>query len=82
MCYHTYGCANQYSFSSNIHLLLYLDFKFYVIIDREVGAPVHAKDYVDGLNDIYKLMIRSATVKLLDNELIQDDPTFQIHAGS
>ena len=45
------GCANQYNCASDIYLLSCLALECYIIIDRSVGAPVHGKYLVGGMND-------------------------------
>ena len=72
--YHMGGCANHYRCASDIYLLSYLSLKFYIIIDGEFGIPGHVKDFVDGLNNIYKRILRLAMEKLLNPEWIQDVP--------
>ena len=53
------------------------------IIDRAVGEPVHVKYVIGGLNDRDNRMIKLATPKLLNPELIRDEPMFfkfiQVH---
>ena len=66
--------------SIDVHLIfiyhLILIYKFCIIIDRAVGAPVHAKDVVDVLNFIDKYMLKLAMINILNIELIYDDPNF------
>ena len=52
------------------HILLY---NFIIIIDREVGAPVHGKYCFGGLNAKYKRTLKLAMEKLVNPELIKDD---------
>ena len=52
-----------------------------ISIDRLVGVPVNGKYVVDGLNDRNKQIIKLEMTKLLNPELIRDDPIFQVHAG-
>ena len=61
------GCA------SAIYLLSCLALEFYIIIYRSVGAHLHAKCVVDGLNTKYKRMIKLPMEKLLNPVLIRDD---------
>ena len=47
---HTDGCANLYHFAYDIHLPSYIALEFIIIIDRAVGAPVHSRYVIDGMN--------------------------------
>ena len=57
-------------------------FRIYISIDRAVKESGHGKYVLDVLNNREKWMINSATAKLLNTELILDNPIFQVHAGS
>ena len=74
---HRYGCANQYRCVSDIYLLSCLALGFSGIIDKTVVSPVHGKDVVGCLNSRYKLMLKLEMEKLLNPELIRDDPFFK-----
>ena len=43
--------------------------------------PVNGKYVVDGLNDRKKRIIKLEMTKLLNPEVIRDDPIFQVHSG-
>ena len=47
-----------------------------IIIIRAVGAPVHGKDVVNGLNTRYKRMVKLEMENIIKSELICDDPNF------
>ena len=82
MWYHTDGCENQYSCASFICLLLFLDLELSIIIYIALGASVHVKYMVDGLNDRDKWLLQLAMEKLLNPGIIWDDPIFQVCVGS
>ena len=46
----TDGCAEQYKCTTALYLLSILSHAYNIVIDSGVGAPVHGKDVVDGLN--------------------------------
>ena len=71
----------KYCCASAIYLLSCLVLEFSVTIDKSVEAPRNEKDMVDGVNAIYGRRLKLATAKLLNPELIQDEPIFQVHAG-
>ena len=73
---HTGGCVKQYYCASAIYLLSCLVLEFSVIIGKLVGAHVHGKYVVDGINTRDKYMLKLTIAKLLNPELIQDDPIF------
>jgi hypothetical protein len=50
----TDGCAKQYRCATAIHLLSMLSVKYGITIDRQVGAPGHGKDIIDGVNAVNK----------------------------
>jgi hypothetical protein len=50
----TDGCAKQYRCATAIHLLSMLLVKYGITIDRQVGAPGHGKDIIDGVNAVDK----------------------------
>ena len=58
-------------------------FIIFFIVDRAVGAPVHEKYYVHGMNDREKWMLKLAMANILNPELIHDYPNFykfmQVH---
>ena len=47
----TDGCAEQYICATAIYSLSMLYHAYNIVIDCGVGAPVHGKYVVDGLND-------------------------------
>ena len=51
------GCEKQYICATYFFLLTIIDVGFNVIIDRSVGAPIHGKDVVSGLNAFEKKYI-------------------------
>ena len=55
---HTDGYSNHYFCASGIYILPSLALEFIFIIDRQVGVPIHGKYAVDGLNFIYKYIIK------------------------
>ena len=73
---YTDGWANHYCCASAIYLLSFPVLEFCIIIDREVGAPGRRKGVVYGLNSRDKLMLKLETAKLLNPELIWDNPNF------
>ena len=79
---HTYGCAKYYHYTSDIYLLSYLDLYFSIIFVRTVGTPGHFKNVFIGPNYRDKQIIKSEMAKLLNIELICDDPVLQDHACS
>ena len=44
---HTDGLAKQCHCASVIYLLYYLALEFFIVIDRDVGAPLHSTDVVE-----------------------------------
>ena len=76
MWYHTDGCAKQYHSASAIYPLSFLDLEFFIIIDIEVGSPGHGTDVVGVLYDRDKYMLKLAMAKLINPEIIRDDPIF------
>ena len=80
---HTDGCANQYCCTSVICLISCLALEFSIIIDISVQSPGHGNDVVGGLNARDKRMLKLAIPKLLDINLIRDNPSFyefmQVH---
>jgi hypothetical protein len=50
----TDGCAKQYRCATAIHLLSMLSVKYGITIDRQVCAPGHGKDSIDGVNTVDK----------------------------
>ena len=55
---HTDGCTKQYRCAKALYLLSSLASEFKVVIDRQVDAPGHGKDVVDGLNAQDKVYLR------------------------
>ena len=53
----TDGCAKQYRCAVAIYLLSMFSMKFGITIDRQVGAPGHGKDIIDGVNAVDKKYI-------------------------
>ena len=78
---HTDNWSKQYNFASSVYPISCLALEFFIIIDRVVGAPGNRKYVADGLNDRDKLILKLSMAKLLNPELIQDEPIFQVHAG-
>ena len=72
----TDGCVKQYHFTPSIYLISCLSLEFCIIIDIAVGAPVHGKDFVGGMNARDKFMLKLEMVKLLIPELILCNPNF------
>ena len=79
---HMDGSKKYYHCASDIYLLSCLALEFYIIIYRAVEEPIHRKDVVVGLNSRIKWMLKLSISKLLNSDLIQDDPIFQFHVGS
>ena len=73
---HTDGCAKQFSCSSTNYILSCLSLEFSIIIYILVGAPKHRKYLVGGLHDRYKRILKLAMSKILNPELILDNPFF------
>ena len=48
------GCAEQYRCATVLFLLLMLSNAYSLIFNRSIGAPVHGREIVDGLNDTEK----------------------------
>ena len=71
---HTYSCAKQYHCEYDIYLLSCLDLELRIIIYKAVGEPGHGKDVVDGMNVRDKRIIKLSMAKILNTELIYDDP--------
>ena len=59
---HTDGCTKQYRCAKALHLLSYLATEFEITIDRQIDAPGHGKDVVDGLNAKDKVYLRKAMI--------------------
>ena len=70
---HTDGFKKQYRCAYATNILLYFDLEFIIIIDIAVGSPGHIKDVFDILNIIDKWMLKIATAKQLNPELIRDE---------
>ena len=51
-------------------------FRFFIIIDIEVGTNVHGKYFVDNLNAKEKGVIKLEMSNLLNREIIFDHPKF------
>ena len=79
---HTDGCTKQYRCAKALHLLSYLATEFEITIDRQIDAPGHGKDVVDGLNAKDKVYLRKAmitadkpnTTDSADNNKLKMDP--------
>ena len=67
---HMDGYSNQYCCASAIYLFSCLALEFSIIIYIAVGAPVHIKYLVNGINYIDKIMINLSMANLINNELI------------
>ena len=50
----TYGCAKQYSCSSDYYMMSYLSTSYQIILNRAVDTPGHGKDVVGGFNAVHK----------------------------
>ena len=79
---HTDGCTKQYRCAKALHLLSYLATEFDITIDRQIDAPGHGKDVVDGLNAQDKVYLRKAMITAdktnktdsADNNKLKMDP--------
>ena len=62
----TDGYAGQYICASALDLMSVMSQCYSVIIDLDISAPEHGKEFVDGINAIYKCCIYQlmSTVKL------------------
>ena len=47
-----YGCSDQYICDNVLYLISMLAYAYNIIIDGDVGAPVHGREVIDGLNTI------------------------------
>ena len=78
-----YGCTKKYHCASDFYLLSCITLDICIIIKRENGALGNGKYFVGGLNSRDKWIIQLAIVKILNSELICDDPNFykfmQVH---
>ena len=45
------SCAEQYFYMNRLYLLSMLEHAYNIIFDRDVGAPGHGREVVDGLTD-------------------------------
>jgi hypothetical protein len=59
----TDGWAKQYRCATAIHLLSMLSVKYGITIDRQVGAPGHGKDIINGINAVNKNYISKSFCK-------------------
>ena len=48
----TDGCVEQYIYVTTLYLISMLAYAYNIIIDGDVGAPVHGREVIDGLNTI------------------------------
>ena len=46
----TNGCAKQYKCALAIYLMIVLSSSYGIIMDHEINAPRHGKNFVDGIN--------------------------------
>ena len=53
-----------------------------IITAKAFGAPVQGKDVVGVMNARYKWFLKLAMTKLLNPEIIRDNPISQVHVGS
>ena len=62
----TDSCVDQYRCTTTLYLLSMLAHEYNIIIDCGVGAPLHGREVVDGLNATanFFLSILTTTVKL------------------
>ena len=60
----TDGCAKQYRCATAIHLLSMLAMEFNITIDRDIAAPGHGKDLVDGLNACDKQYLKTMMMRI------------------
>ena len=54
----TDGCAKQYMCALAIYLMTVLSSSYGIIMDREINAPGHGKNVVNGLNATDKLYLK------------------------
>ena len=73
---HINDCAKQNLCKSDIYLLSCLALELCIIIYKVVGAPGHGKDLVDIIYYRDKHTLKLTMDKLLNSELIRDDPNF------
>ena len=73
---HTDGCAKQYHCKSYVYLLSCIALEIFIIIYRSVGAHGHGSDVVDVINSRDKWMLMLSMEKILNTELIYNNPTF------
>ena len=66
---HIDGCAKHNCCASTIYLLSCLDLECFIIVYKEVGAPGHARYYVDVLNARDKWMTKLEMANPLNAEL-------------
>ena len=71
----TDGCAEQYICASALCLISFMLQYYSVITDCGISAPGHAKEVVDGLNDIYSHYI----YQLMSNVQLQGSETFVLN---
>ena len=66
------GAAKQYRCSNELFYLYCLATKYAIHIDREISAPGHGKDVVDGLNAVdkhYLKQVMQRTMSAHDNNV-------------
>ena len=67
-----YGCEEQYRCASALYLMSFLSQCHSIIIDLDISAPGHGKEFVDGINVIYKRYI----YQLMSNVQLTGSKTF------
>ena len=53
----TDGCDEQYRCASALYLMSVMSQTYFIIIERDISAPGHGKEVVDGLNTVDKSYI-------------------------
>ena len=71
----TDGWAEQYRCASALYLMSVMSQFYSIIIDHDISAPVHGKQFVDGTNVIYKRYI----YQLISNVQLIGSKTFYSH---
>ena len=61
----TNGCAKQYKCALAIYLMIVLSSSYGIIMDHEINAPGHGKNFVDGLNLTEKYYLKGG-MELID----------------
>ena len=75
---HTDGCTKQYRCAKALYLLSSLAVEFQVAIDRQVDAPGHGKDVVDGLNAQDKVFLRKHMISSCAASEPSKDPNAKV----